>query len=104
MKVEALHHDEVRWGDGPDERDPQPGATLYFTVWGFALLFATILFLQALTWGYQNWERGRKGSSDGGAIHLNKSEQEARLKRGSAEGKPINRAMADVVKQYGKRK
>lgn len=103
MKVQELsHEDEIHWGDGAEERDPQPGPTLYFTVWGFALLFASIFFLQALTYSHQLWETNRKGTSAGGALQQMRSEQEAQLKRGSPDGKPISQAMSDVIKKYGK--
>ena len=107
MKVEEKkHHDEheVRWGEGPEERDPQPSATLYFVVWGFSILFASIFFLQALAYHHLESEAGRTGTTLSGTLDQMRADQEAQLKRGSKAGEPITQAMADVVKKYGKRK
>jgi hypothetical protein len=92
-----------------DWEDPEPKVTGYFVVWGFALLFASIIALQFLTYAYQSFEDDRKGTPSASEATKNrrtgldaqsfKAEQLQRLRTPQQGGMNLDAAMQKVVRE-----
>ena len=85
------------------ERDPVAAPTAYVMLWGFVLLFASMLGLQYLAWAQQEEENKAKASTTQatqGEVQREVARQRQALEAGPTTRKPIGAAMKQVVGQY----